>query len=60
MQTKSSGIVMDVAVGETVRIRDGEILVIVEQKSGQKARLRFIADRSVKIERPNRIATAVA
>ncbi len=46
---------MEVAPGETVRIDDGKILVIVEQKSGQKARLRIIADRSVAIERPDRI-----
>ena len=47
---------MDVVAGETVRIDGGKILVTVEQKSGQKARLRIIADQSILIERPNKIA----
>lgn len=47
---------MDVIAGEAVRIDGGKILVIVEQKSGQKARLRIIADQSIKIERPSKIA----
>jgi pyruvate kinase len=60
MQKTSSGVVMEVAPGETVRIDDGKILVIVEQKSGQKARLRIIADRSIVIDRPSRIAAEAA
>lgn len=51
---------MEVAPGEIVRIDGGKILVIVEQKSGQKARLRIIADRSITIDRPDRIAAQAA
>lgn len=47
---------MDVAPGESIRIDSGRVVVIVEQKSGQKARLRIIAGPSVLIERPNKIA----
>ncbi len=60
MQKQSFGVVMDVSLGETIRIDDGKIQVIVEQKSGQKARLRIIADRSIKIDRPSKIAAEVA
>lgn len=49
------GVTMDVHVGETVKIDGGKICLVVEQKSGQKARLRIVAPREVVIEWPKRI-----
>ena len=47
-----NGMVMDVKVGEEILIADGQIRIIVEQKDGKRARLRFIADKSIIIKRP--------
>lgn len=41
---------MDVRVGESVSI-DGRVTVTVQEKSGQRARLRFMADEQVAIEK---------
>jgi len=41
---------MDVRVGESVAI-GGNITVTVQEKSGQRARLRFMADEHVTIEK---------
>lgn len=41
---------MDVRVGESVSI-GGNITVTVQEKSGQRARLRFLADQDVTIEK---------
>jgi len=41
---------MDVRVGETVSIGPN-VSVTVEEKSGQRARLRFMADESVTIQK---------
>jgi hypothetical protein len=42
---------VDIRYGESVSIDDGRVLVTLEEKSGQRARLRFEAGPSVKIER---------
>lgn len=41
---------MDVRVGESVSI-GGNITVTVQEKSGQRARLRFLADQEITIEK---------
>ena len=41
---------MDVRVGESVSI-GGNITVTVQEKSGQRARLRFMADQKISIEK---------
>jgi pyruvate kinase len=50
---------MDVHVGDRVRIDGGRITLVVEQKSGQKARIRIVAPRDVSIEWPKRIPASV-
>lgn len=50
-----SGVVMDVNVGEKVTIDGGTVVVVIEQKSGQKARLRIVAPPAISIEGPKRI-----
>lgn len=42
---------MDVRVGESVSIDNGRVTVTVEEKSGQRARLRFMADQAIGIEK---------
>jgi hypothetical protein len=42
---------IDIRLGEAVSIDGGSILVILEEKSGQRARLRFEADDATTIER---------
>ena len=42
---------IDVRVGETVSIDRGRVLVTLEEKSGQRARLRFEAEENTPIER---------
>lgn len=54
-------LLIDVKVGESVSIDEGRVLVKVLDKSGQRARLEFEADKSVKIKhikqvRPSSIA----
>lgn len=53
--TQRSGVVMDVAVGDKVSLDGGNILIVIEQKSGQKARLRIMAPKAVSIEWPKKI-----
>lgn len=55
LDAQRSGVVMDVNVGDRVSIDGGSIVVIVEQKSGQKARLRIVAPMAVRIEWPKKI-----
>jgi pyruvate kinase len=54
-----TGVAMDVHVGDRVRIDGGRITLVVEQKSGQKARIRIVAPRDVSIEWPKRIPASV-
>jgi len=42
---------LDVRVGESVSIDRGKITVTVEEKSGQRARLRFMADDTVVVKK---------
>ncbi len=44
-------LLIDLKVGEVLRLDSGRIIVALESKSGQLARLRIIADESVKIEK---------
>lgn len=46
-----TALTLDVRVGESVSIEGGRITVTVEEKSGQRARLRFMADEKVSIEK---------
>ena len=48
------GAAVDLRVGETLSLNNGMIRIILEQKTGQLARLRVGAPASVKIEFPNR------
>lgn len=54
-QAQRSGVVMELNVGEKVSIDGGTVVVIVEQKSGQKARLRIVAPKAIAIEWPKKI-----
>lgn len=49
------GAVVDLRVGEKLSLDSGRIAVILEHKSGQIARLRIVAPKSVKIEFPQKI-----
>lgn len=42
---------LDLRVGESVDIDNGRVVVTLHEKSGQRARLAFDADKSVHIER---------
>jgi sRNA-binding carbon storage regulator CsrA len=42
-------LLIDVKVGESVSIDEGRVMVKVLDKSGQRARLEFDADKSIKI-----------
>lgn len=51
-EKKGGGLVTDLKVGETILI--GGAQVIIEEKSGQRVRLRIKADESIKIEKQNK------
>lgn len=42
---------MDVKVGESLSIDGGRLVVVIDRKSGQRAKLRFIHQGDVKVER---------
>jgi pyruvate kinase len=42
---------LDVRVGESVSMDGGRVTLTVEEKSGQRARLRFLADDAVTIRK---------
>lgn len=44
-------VLIEIRTGETVAIDGGRVLVTLEEKSGQRARLRFEATKDVAIER---------
>jgi len=44
---------LDVAVGDTISIDSGRVLVRIERKTGPKARVRIEADRSIPVEVKN-------
>lgn len=46
----SRGLTMDVRVGQSLMI--GKVLITVEKKAGQLARLRVVADNDILIYRP--------
>lgn len=48
----SKGMIVDVKVGQELKIDNGRIRIIVEQKDGKRARLRVIAERSIIVSRP--------
>lgn len=48
----SKGMIVDVKVGQELKIDNGRIRIIVEQKDGKRARLRVIADKSIIVSRP--------
>ena len=55
-----NGVVVEIKVGESVTLRRGNdepITLIVEPKSGQRARLRIQASEDVQIGRPGRKKT---
>jgi len=45
-------LVLEMTAGERVKIDHGRIAIILEHKSGQRARIRFEADVSVEIGTP--------
>lgn len=61
-QKHSSGLVLDLRVGEAVCLRgisgvDSEkIVLILEQKDGRKARFRIQADQSIRVGKPEKLA----
>lgn len=44
-------VLIDIRIGESVAIDNGRVLVTLEEKSGQRARLSFEAAKDVPIER---------
>lgn len=48
----SKGMIVDVKVGQELKIDNGRIRIVVEQKDGRRARLRVIADKSIIVSRP--------
>ncbi len=44
--------IVDVKVGQELKIDNGRIRIVVEQKDGKRARLRVIADKSIIVSRP--------
>lgn len=48
---KPAPITTDLKVGECLRLDSGRIIVTLERKSGQIARLRIEADESVRIDK---------
>jgi pyruvate kinase len=48
----SKGMIVDVKVGQELKIDNGRIRIVVEQKDGKRARLRVIADKSIIVSRP--------
>lgn len=48
---KPRSLSMDVKVGESLCIDGGRLVVVIEHKSGQRAKLRFIHSGDVKVER---------
>jgi pyruvate kinase len=60
MQNDKSSLVIEVRPGERVDIDGGRITVRVEEKVGQKARLRFECSRDIKIQRASTGAAELA
>ena len=48
----NKGMIVDVKVGQELKIDNGRIRIVVEQKDGKRARLRVIADKSIIVSRP--------
>lgn len=48
---KPRSLSMDVKVGESLSIDGGRLVVVLERKSGQRVKLRFIDSGDVKVER---------
>lgn len=46
----SAGLSLDLRVGDRVEIDGGRIALVLEQKTGQRARIRIEADRSIRID----------
>lgn len=53
-------LMMDVKVGETLSIDGGRLIVTLEHKSGQRARLRFVHAGDVNVEHGAPAAPAAA
>lgn len=51
---------LDVRVGESVSVDRGRVTVTVEEKSGQRARLKFMADDTVSIKKVGTVPKAGA
>ncbi len=51
---------LDVRVGESVTMDGGRITLTVEEKSGQRARLRFLADDAIAIRKQSKAHKAGA
>lgn len=43
---------LDLKIGQSISIDGGRIVVSLEEKSGQRAKLKFVADDGVQIHRP--------
>ena len=60
----SKQLTVEVKVGDSVSVDHGRVVITVEEKSGQRARLRFVADSEVAIEavraRPTEAATQIS
>jgi hypothetical protein len=50
--SKRSVFVMDVKVGQSVTIDNGRVVIILEDKSGKLAKLKFLVAPDVVIQRP--------
>ncbi|MFN8760256.1 MAG: hypothetical protein ACK5XA_15785 [Tagaea sp.] len=44
------GLAIELQVGERIELDGGRIELVLEQKNGQRARLRIVADRSIAIQ----------
>ena len=46
---------IDLKVGQSISIDGGRIIIGLEEKSGKLARLKFVADKDVSIQRPGAV-----
>jgi len=51
---KSGSLLMDLKVGQSLSLDGGRIVLSLEEKSGQRVKIRFVTDDGISIERTGR------
>lgn len=51
---------VDLRAGEKIRLDNGRVIVTLEQKNGQRSRLKIEAESAVKVELPKKMAVSPA